>query len=197
MNPLFGPKLKSKDEPQLAAAKIKESEMELSQKAHLLQGGTIKQQGNTFVWRDSVGKVHRADGPAIYDITPESRLSKWYKHGKYHRENGPAIELYNGAVLVEENWFYEGELHRADGPAFFHRASYHVETGWYQHGKVHCLTGPAKIFHHTTENIVVKEWFVLGQRHRTDGPALEHSNTKNQYYLHDKKLSKLAHKLKT
>lgn len=37
----------------------------------------------------------------------------WYKEGKFHRLNGPAVESLNG----EKYWYKEGKLHRIDGPA--------------------------------------------------------------------------------
>ena len=37
----------------------------------------------------------------------------WYKEGKLHREDGPAIEWADGLKY----WFIEGKLHRLDGPA--------------------------------------------------------------------------------
>jgi hypothetical protein len=33
--------------------------------------------------------------------------------GKWHRENGPAVEYTSGA----KRWYYNGRLHRTDGPA--------------------------------------------------------------------------------
>ena len=37
----------------------------------------------------------------------------WYKKGKLHRENGPAIEHSDG----DFSWYKNGGLHRLDGPA--------------------------------------------------------------------------------
>ena len=37
----------------------------------------------------------------------------WYLNGKYHREDGPAIEFANGT----KEWYLDGELHRENGPA--------------------------------------------------------------------------------
>jgi hypothetical protein len=56
------------------------------------------------------GKLHREDGPAIewLDDTKE-----WYKNGLLHREDGPAIEWSNGIKF----WFKNGKRHRDDGPA--------------------------------------------------------------------------------
>ena len=45
-------------------------------------------------WYDFDGKYHREDGPAI---EWNNGNKWWYKHGKYHRENGPAEEYSNGA----------------------------------------------------------------------------------------------------
>jgi|JI10StandDraft_1071094.scaffolds.fasta_scaffold12366_2 hypothetical protein len=38
---------------------------------------------------------------------------RWYKDGKYHRIDGPAIEFANGT----KEWYKEGKYHRLDGPA--------------------------------------------------------------------------------
>jgi len=37
----------------------------------------------------------------------------WYKNGKLHRDDGPAVEYKNGIKF----WYKEGKLHRLDGPA--------------------------------------------------------------------------------
>ena len=47
-------------------------------------------------WYDSDGKWHREDGPAI-EWADGGKF--WCKHGKYHREDGPAIEEANGYKL--------------------------------------------------------------------------------------------------
>lgn len=39
--------------------------------------------------------------------------TEWRLYGKFHRENGPAIEYDNGT----KEWFLNGERHREDGPA--------------------------------------------------------------------------------
>jgi hypothetical protein len=39
---------------------------------------------------------------------------RWYKNGKLHREDGPAVEYANGTKV----WCLNGKLHREDGPAF-------------------------------------------------------------------------------
>ena len=37
----------------------------------------------------------------------------WYKDGKFHRDDGPAIEYANG----NKYWYKDGLRHRDDGPA--------------------------------------------------------------------------------
>lgn len=39
---------------------------------------------------------------------------RWYLNGKYHREDGPAIERSNG----DKEWWFQGKRHREDGPVF-------------------------------------------------------------------------------
>lgn len=39
---------------------------------------------------------------------------EWYLDGKLHREDGPAIEKYDGT----KSWWLNGKLHREDGPAY-------------------------------------------------------------------------------
>jgi hypothetical protein len=46
-------------------------------------------------------------------VKTKNRDIHWYKEGKFHREDGPAIEFVDG----ENHWYKEGKLHREDGPA--------------------------------------------------------------------------------
>jgi hypothetical protein len=43
----------------------------------------------------------------------ERGTSYYYLNGKFHREDGPAIEWADG----DKSWYRHGELHREDGPA--------------------------------------------------------------------------------
>jgi hypothetical protein len=56
------------------------------------------------------GKWHREDGPAL-EWTNGNKF--WYLNGKRHREDGPAVEWTDG----HKEWFLDGKLHREDGPA--------------------------------------------------------------------------------
>jgi hypothetical protein len=50
----------------------------------------------------------------------------WYKEGKLHRIDGPAIEYRNGTKF----WYLKGLMHRIDGPACEYsdgRIAWHIE----------------------------------------------------------------------
>jgi hypothetical protein len=42
-----------------------------------------------------------------------SETKEWYKEGKLHREDGPAVEYPSGT----KEWYKEGKRHREEGPA--------------------------------------------------------------------------------
>ena len=63
-------------------------------------GKHIDEYNNVFWYKK--GKLHREDGPAI--IWSSGRKD-WYKDGKYHREDGPAVicsdEKNFGGYMIE------------------------------------------------------------------------------------------------
>ena len=54
---------------------------------------------------------------------------QWYLNGKFHREDGPAIECADGT----KHWYLNGKVHREDGPAF--EGANGVKL-WYLNGKL-------------------------------------------------------------
>ena len=71
------------------------------------------------------GKLHREDGPAVVQANGSKY---WYRKGKLHRIGGPGIEYANGSKL----WYLKGKLHRLDGPAVESCAG---SKFWYIHGE--------------------------------------------------------------
>lgn len=67
-------------------------------------------KNGTKSWHNEKGQLHREDGPAIeaWDGTKH-----WMINGLHHRIGGPAFEYYNG----DKSWYLNGKLHRLDGPA--------------------------------------------------------------------------------
>ena len=103
-----------------------------------------------------------------------NRDKYWYKEGKYHREDGPAIEYSSGG----KEWYKEGFHHREDGPA--------VELAdgtkyWYKEGKRHRIDGPA-----VERSDGTKYWCKEGACHREDGPAYEDADGTKFWYIHGK-----------
>lgn len=147
-------------------------------------------------WRDSQGRLHRLDGPAI-EMPNGDKF--WFVEGKPHRENGPAIEKTDGEKL----WFVDGKLHRLDGPAvewangdkeYRVEGLLHREDGpaieyasggrqWYQKGVHHRSDGPADEW----ENGDCR-WFIDGKLHRFDGPAVEEVIGRVEYWLDGRQL---------
>jgi len=71
------------------------------------------------------GKWHREDGPAI-EFADGNRY--WYLNGQLHREDGPACEYANGS----REWWLNGKCHREDGPAIEYTNG---SRQWYLNGE--------------------------------------------------------------
>jgi hypothetical protein len=106
--------------------------------------------GNKYWYRN--GKLHREDGPAV---EYSDGHKEWWVNGKPHRENGPAIKWCNG----DKEWYWDGERHRKDGPA------------------VECING-------------YKAWYNNGKRHNIYGPAIIYVNGYKEYWIEGKRLTK-------
>ena len=72
-------------------------------KEHPTFTGCLINKINNKAWYKN-GKRHREDGPAVEwgDVT-----KAWYKNEKYHREDGPAVELANG----DKYWYLNGKCY--------------------------------------------------------------------------------------
>jgi len=102
------------------------------------------------VWRNSSGRRHRTDGPAV-ELANGGQ--EWYLNDQRHRIGGPAIDWNNGY----SSWWLDGILHRIDGPA----VKYDNGTKkWYVHGRCHRVDGPALM---TAEGN--REWWIRGMKY--------------------------------
>lgn len=122
-------------------------------------------------------KYKKVNELRIYSNQFYSVMSKdgttYYLNGKFHREDGPAIDLNNG----NKEWFIDGMRHREDGPAVLQKEF----EEWWHFGVIHRDDGPARIDHGR------KEWFIDGHLHREDGPAIINVNGKEEWWTHGKK----------
>ena len=69
----------------------------------------VDEHGNRF-YCNNAGKWHRENGPAI---EWSNGTKVWYQNGLRHRTDGAAIEWTSGT----KEWYQDGQLHRTDGPA--------------------------------------------------------------------------------
>ncbi len=92
-------------------------------------------------------------------IITNSETTTYYKNGKVHREDGPAIEWKNG----NKHWLLNDRLHRTDGPAI---ELLETELG-----------------------CTVKKWSINGKYHREDGPAVEFGNGYKEWWIDGEKIS--------
>ena len=87
-----------------------------------ITGCLIDTNGNKHWYKD--GKQHREDGPAVEKANGDKF---WYKDGKLHREDGPAVEWTNG----DKEWYKDGKRHREDDPAIEYTNG---DKEWYRDG---------------------------------------------------------------
>lgn len=127
--------------------------------------------GTNIYWFDENGARHREDGPAVESYNGDKY---WYIHGTLHREDGPAIEHSNG----NKCWYFNARFHREDGPAVERNSGHHKE--WYIHGVRHREDGPAVEYPDGG-----KEWWFNNQRHREDGPAIEYPFSPPKWFIKD------------
>jgi hypothetical protein len=119
---------------------------------------------------------------------------RWYKNGKLHRDDGPAIEWANGDKSWYKNgklymregfgtkhWYKNGKLHKDDGPA----AEYsNGDKYWHKNGEYHRDNGPAIECANGD-----KYWYKNGKWHRDNGPAIECANGDKEYWYNDQKFN--------
>ena len=85
-----------------------------------------------------------------YTVKVEEYGTCWFINGKFHREDGPAIECKDG----EKHWYINGKLHREGGPAIERPDGY---KSWYINGELHKEDGPAIEFSNG-----IKEYWING-----------------------------------
>jgi len=77
-------------------------------------------------WRLN-GKYHREDGPAVENA---NGCKLWFLHGKLHREDGSAYEGVDGTKA----WFLNDMRHKEDGPAVEYADG---DKEWWLHGRIY------------------------------------------------------------
>ena len=101
----------------------------------------------------------------------EHNTKRWYKDGKLHREDGPAIEWADGV----KDWYYKdiwvGGFVKPDPVLWERLTSVELNGGPLLNGCVVTLQGN-------------KYWYKDDRYHREDGPAIEWVNGKMDWHHH-------------
>lgn len=124
--------------------------------------------GPADIWKDGTkrwfrdGKLHRLDGPAV---EASNGTKQWIVEGNYHREDGPAIEYANG----DAEWFKNGLRHRIGGPSMIHKSGF---KAWHKEGVL------TKVY----EDGTIKQFDSNGRFHAQGEPALLLDNGDYYYY---------------
>jgi len=86
-------------------------------------------------------------------LTWSTGTRRWYRDGKYHRDDGPAVENANGDL----EWIIDGVRHREGGPAMTTTSG---QESWWANGKLHRVDGPA--YTHPDGSM---EWWFDGKKY--------------------------------
>lgn len=103
--------------------------------------------------------LHRLTGPAY--IT-SSGVKNWYKKGRFHRVDGPAIDSPH-----RKEWIINDKTHRVDGPAvieYNHNSEVMYEV-WYRNNQIQREDGPAVICWNATCTFPYKLYCIYGPNH--------------------------------
>ena len=121
-----------------------------------------------------------ADPESIID---DHGTQRWYKGGKLHREDGPAIIFKIGA----REWYKDGKIHRdGDLPAVLYHDG---DKEWWRHGKRHRDGDLPDIIWFNGD---YQTWSEDTKYHREIGPAHIRRSKPPKFYEHGKKRSPLA-----
>ena len=138
---------------------------------------------NCIAYYDHMGFEHNTGSPAVMYKTgidhPYAGNEFWKKHGRYHRENGPAIikpirssttEEYfiDGVTYSKEEYYKKMNKKEEDIDYYEEENSDYIIRYKNETKTMHCTTGPAVEYRGRDR----KEWFVNGRLHRLDGPAV-------------------------
>ena len=137
-------------------------EIEITNKSEVPRTGSYLAiyPNGTKIWYFN-GRYHRDNGPALDDI---SGFKIWFINGFRHRVNEPAIECSDGS----KGWLVNGKFHRTNGPAYDMGNGY---KAWHIHGKRHRIDGPAMEW--STEDGGADEWWIDHKRYSEEEWLIE------------------------
>ena len=96
------------------------------------------------------------------------------KNGYYHREDGPAYQIWNeDGILIKMIYYFNGNKHREDGPAYqtWYNDGNKKTIVYYLNDTRHNINSPAHIQWFENGNKFIEEYYINGVLDRNDGPA--------------------------
>ena len=118
--------------------------------------GPVTNANSDKVWYKD-GKRHRLDGPAVERANGDK---VWYINGKRHRLDGPAVEYANGDKL----WYKDGKRHRLDGPAVEYASG---DSHWFLNDQI---LSPKEVTEHKQKLAIKKE--IQGHKNNRIDPGM-------------------------
>ena len=113
----------------------------------------------------------------IYFLQENKIISKVFLiNGQIHRIDGPSIiEFYENGHIKSTSWYINGRLNRMeDLPSIIgydnNGQRQIISKNWFKDGVRHRDNGPAFINYNNGQ--IIKKWYKDGQLHRDDGPAI-------------------------
>ena len=151
---------------------------------------TISPNG-TIQWTNSVGQLHRTDGPAY--IGTDGYKAWWIDHAKYSEEDfnkHPDVIAFKKTQSKKSKFSQfdttglevsaDGESYKTNSEA----VGSDPTTVWVnKHGEKHKNDGPAVIFDGYAA------WYKNGGLHRIDGPAVVSKHAPDKWYFYSKEYS--------
>lgn len=145
----------------------------------------VKDDLTKYYFKD---RLHREDGPAVifFDKEEGKWIKEWWINGNKLKEE-KELPVYK--VVNENNrtiYYKDGKFHREDGPAVIYKNDHHKDYHelWYKDGKLHRENGPAVVYPNE-----VQKWYKDGKLHREDGPAVVFFDGRQEWYKNGEKCS--------
>ena len=136
-----------------------------------MKNGCVEDEFGNKIWYKD-GKRHREDGPALVCV---NGFKGWYQNGRYHREDGPAVEH----VDRTKEWYYKG--------VFAGKGGKPDPTLWARLTSVEANGGP--LLNGCFEDLEgAQRWYKDDQLHREDGPAIDYPGMYGPWYFNGERL---------
>lgn len=110
--------------------------------------------------------------PADLSLHNNVDIEIWYRDGKIHRDNGPAIIL-KSLKYNYYAWFQNNLLHNNKNPSIVIKDTYSQSYYWHNNNKLDRVAGPAFLRFYPFEKQIAVEYYKAGSLHNSFGPSVE------------------------